>query len=219
MLQPATITFLEKLAKNNDKQWFDKHRDDYQLAKEDYELFVSEVLEGLAVAEPVFKEQVAKNCVFRIFRDVRFSKDNTPYKAHFGAFFSKGGRKYPGAGYYFHLEPGGKSFAGGGLWVPEAPLLKAVRQEIDYNFEEFKKIVDDKKFKKVFGSVNGEQLKTLPQGYTIDNPAIEYLKMKSFTVSCNIKDEDIAGKGLAKKVNEVFTTMRPFVDFLNKAVD
>ena len=219
MLQPATITFLEKLAKNNNKPWFDKHRDDYQLAKDDYEAFFAEVLEGLSSTEPVFKDHIAKDCIFRIFRDVRFSKDKTPYKAHFGAFFSKGGRKYPGAGYYFHLEPGGKSFAGGGLWVPEAPLLKKVRQEIDYNFEEFKKIVDDKKFKKLFGSVNGEQLKTLPQGYTTDNPAIEYLKMKSFTVSCNIKDEEIAGKGLVKKVNEVFTTMRPFVDFLNKAVE
>ncbi len=219
MLQPATITFLEKLAKNNNKPWFDKHRDDYQAAKEDYEAFVTEVLEGLANIDPLFKEQKAKDCVFRIFRDVRFSKDKTPYKAHFGAFFSKGGRKYPGAGYYFHLEPGGKSFAGGGLWVPEAPLLKAVRQEIDYNFEEFKTIVGDKKFKKLFTQINGEQLKTNPQGYAEDNPAIEYLKMKSFTVSCNLADADVTGKGVVKKTMEVFATMRPFIDFLNRSVD
>ncbi len=218
MVQSTTISFLEKLAKNNNKPWFDKHRDDYQAAKEDYETFVTAVLTGLSVSEPVFKEQQAKDCVFRIFRDVRFSKDKTPYKAHFGAFFSKGGRKYPGAGYYFHLEPGGKSFAGGGLWVPEAPLLKAVRQEIDYNFKEFGGIVGDKKFKKLFGQINGEQLKTNPQGYTEDNPAIEYLKMKSFTVSCNIPDADIAGKGLVKKTMDVFTTMRPFIDFLNRSV-
>ena len=218
MLQTTTISFLEKLAKNNNKPWFDKHRDDYQAAKEDYEAFVAEILEGLAAIEPMFKEQVAKDCVFRIFRDVRFSKDKTPYKAHFGAFFSKGGRKYPGAGYYFHLEPGGKSFAGGGLWVPEAPLLKAVRQEIDYNFDEFSGIVGEKKFKKLFGQINGEQLKTNPQGYTEDNPAIEYLNMKSFTVSCNIPDSDIGGKGLVKKALEVYTTMRPFIDFLNRSV-
>ena len=218
MVRPTTISFLEKLAKNNNKTWFDKHRDDYQAAKEDYETFVAEVLDGLSVSEPVFKEQQAKDCVFRIFRDVRFSKDKTPYKAHFGAFFSKGGRKYPGAGYYFHLEPGGKSFAGGGLWVPEAPLLKAVRQEIDYNFKEFGGIVEEKKFKKLFGQINGEQLKTNPQGYTEDNPAIEYLKMKSFTVSCNIPDADISGKGLVKKTMDVFTTMRPFIDFLNRSV-
>src|SRR4051812_13218438 len=119
MLHAATFSFIEKLAKNNNKPWFDEHRNDYAAAKEDFESLVAEVLNGLAANEPAFKEQKAKDCIFRIFRDVRFSKDKTPYKAHFGAFFSKGGRKFPGAGYYLHLEPGGKSFAGGGLWVPE----------------------------------------------------------------------------------------------------
>ena len=215
MLQASTITFLQKLAKNNNKPWFDIHRDDYQAAKADYEALITEILAGLSVQEPLFKEQQAKDCIFRIFRDVRFSKDKTPYKAHFGAFFSKGGRKFPGAGYYFHLEPGGKSFAGGGLWVPEAPLLKAVRQEIDYNFDEFSNIIENKKFSSLFKKIDGEQLKTLPQGYTADNPAIEYLKMKSYTVSCKIPDADIVGKGVVKKAMDVFTTMRPFIDFLN----
>ena len=218
MLQANTVTFLQKLSKNNNKPWFDKHRDDYQVAKEDYEAFVSQLLESLSTSEPLFKEQQAKDCIFRIFRDVRFSKDKTPYKAHFGAFFSKGGRKYPGAGYYFHLEPGGKSFVGGGLWVPEAPLLKAVRQEIDYNFDEFSNIIKNKKFKTLFKKIEGEQLKTLPQGYAADNPAIEYLKMKSFTVSFNIPDTDVLGKGVVKKAMDVFTIMRPFIDFLNRSL-
>jgi len=218
MLQTATITFLEKLAKNNNKPWFDTHRDDYAAATEDFESLVTEILNGLAGTEPVFKEQKAKDCIFRIFRDVRFSKDKTPYKSHFGAFFSKGGRKFPGAGYYLHIEPGGKSFAGGGLWIPEAQLLKAVRQEIDYNFSEFKTIVEDKKFKKLFGAINGEQLKKLPHGYWEDNPAIEYLKLKSFTVGHNLEDKDVTGKGFIKKTAEVFTTMRPFIDFLNRAM-
>src|ERR1700679_1155921 len=135
MIQAGTITFLEKLSKNNNNPWFDAHRDEYATAKEDFEAAVAGILAGLAVSEPLFKEQKAKDCIYRIFRDVRFAKDKTPYKAHFGAFFSKGGRKFPGAGYYLHIEPGNKSFAGGGLWVPEAPLLKAVRQEIDYNFD------------------------------------------------------------------------------------
>ena len=218
MLQANTVTFLQKLSKNNNKPWFDKHRDDYQVAKEDYEAFVSQLLESLSTSEPLFKEQQAKDCIFRIFRDVRFSKDKTPYKAHFGAFFSKGGRKYPGAGYYFHLEPGGKSFVGGGLWVPEAPLLKAVRQEIDYNFDEFSNIIKNKKFKTLFKKIEGEQLKTLPQGYAADNPAIEYLKMKSFTVSFNIPDTDVLGKGVVKKAMDVFTIMRPCIDFLNRSL-
>jgi len=219
MVQPATLSFLEKLSRNNNKTWFDAHRDDYAAAKEDFETLVGGVLEALGGQEPMFKEQKAKDCIFRIFRDVRFGKDKTPYKAHFGAFFSKGGRKFPGAGYYLHIEPGGKSFAGGGLWVPEAPLLKAVRQEIDYNFADFKGIVENKKFKKVFSQINGEQLKKLPQGYTEDNAAIEYLKMKSFTVSHPLSDADVAGKGMAKKTMEVFNEMRPFINFLNRSLD
>src|SRR3954462_7481143 len=146
MLQPETIAFLGKLAKNNNKPWFDKHREDYAAAKEDHEEMVTSILAALSATEAVFKEQKAKDCIFRIFRDVRFSKDKTPYKAHFGAFFSIGGRKFPGAGYYLHTEPG-KSFIGGGLWQPEAPLLKAVRQEIDYNYDDFRKIIENKTFK------------------------------------------------------------------------
>lgn len=218
MLQPSTLTFLGKLAKNNNKTWFDNHRHDYTAAKEDYEALITDVLAGLSVKEPRMKDLKAKDCVFRIFRDVRFSKDKTPYKAHFGAAMSPGGRKYPGAVYYLHIEPGGKSFAGGGLWMPETPLLKDVRQEIDYNFDEFKKIVNDKTFKKFFKNVEGERLKTLPQGYKEDNPAIEYLKMKSLTVGYGLDDKEISGKALGKKVVEVFTAMKPFIDFLNRTV-
>jgi uncharacterized protein (TIGR02453 family) len=215
MIQQFTLAFLEKLGKNNNKAWFDAHRDEYVTAKEDFEVAVDTILTGLAATEPLFKEQRAKDCIFRIFRDVRFSKDKTPYKAHFGAFFSKGGRKFPGGGYYMHMEPG-KSFIGGGLWHPEAPLLKGVRQEIDYNFEEFRGIIEDRKFKKLFKEINGERLKTLPQGYTEDNPAIEYLKLKDFTVGTELKDADLTSKGFAKKCLDAISTMRPFIDFLNR---
>ena len=157
--------------------------------------------------------------MFRIFRDIRFSKDKTPYKAHFGAYMSKGGRKYEGAGYYIHIEPGNKSFAGGGLWMPEPSLLKKVRQEIDYNFDEFKRILNDRSFKKYFRQLNGEQLKTLPQGYTADNPAIEFLRMKSFTMSHVFEDKDLTAKNFISKSANVFSEMRPLVDFLNRAMD
>jgi len=219
MLQAGTIKFLEKLSKNNNKLWFDEHRDDYAAAKADFETLVTGILEGIAAKEPAFKEQKAKDCIFRIFRDVRFSKDKTPYKSHFGAFFSRGGRKYPGAGYYLHIDPSGQSFAGGGLWLPEPPLLKAVRQEIDYNYDEFKKITEDKKFKKLFQTINGERLAKLPQGYAEDNPAIEYLKMKSFTVGRDLTVAEISGKSFAKSTVAIFGTMRPFIDFLNRPVN
>jgi uncharacterized protein (TIGR02453 family) len=218
MLQPATLAFLDKLAKNNNKVWFDANRNQYVAAKEDVEALAGEVLSGLAAHDDAYKEQKAKDCVMRIFRDVRFSNDKTPYKTNFGAGFSAGGRKSPGGGFYLHLEPGGKSFAGGGMWQPESPMLKAVRQEIDYNFREFSDIIEDKKFKKMFGKIEGEQLKKLPLGYAEDNPAIEYLKMKSFIVSYNFPDDELTKKGAAKKIIEVYTTMKPFIDFLNRAV-
>ena len=217
MLHINTVAFLSELADNNNKPWFDANRDRYTEAKEDYEILVGNVLAGLATLDPAFSEQKAKDCIFRIFRDVRFGKDKTPYKAHFGAYFSKGGKKFPGAGYYLHLEPGGKTFAGGGLWMPEPAVLKAIRQEIDYNFDEFTGIINNKKFKKLFPEVNGESAKKTPVGYTEDNPAIKYLKLKSFTVGHNIADKNITSKTLVKTALDAFTTMQPLVDFLNRA--
>jgi len=217
MLQAATIKFMEQIAKNNNKPWFEKHKDEYLAVKDDYEAFVTEVLDGLGNIDPVFKEMQAKNCIMRIYRDVRFSKDKSPYKTNLGAGFGMGGGKNSGSGYYLHVQPG-KSFAGGGMWQPEAPALKAIRQEIDYNFKEFSAIVNDKAFKKMFPQIDGEKLVKLPKGYTEDNPAIEYLKLKSFTVGAPITDADLVKKGAAKKVNDIFKTMKPFIDFLNKAV-
>lgn len=218
MLQQSTLTFLEKLSKNNNKPWFDEHRDEYEVVKQDFEQLVTGVLEGLAKDEPAFKEQKAKDGIMRIYRDIRFSADKTPYKTNLAAGFSKGGRKSPAAGYYLHIEPNGKCFAGGGVWQPEPALLKAVRQDIDYNFDEFSKIINDKKFKKIFKELEGEKLKKVPQGYSEDNPAIEYLKMKSFIVGYNFPDSDVTRKGFVKSINEVFTTMKPFIDFLNRAI-
>jgi uncharacterized protein (TIGR02453 family) len=219
MLSAATISFLEEIAHNNNKPWFDANRDRYVAAKEDFEIMVTDLLKGLAKLEPAFAEQKAKDCIFRIFRDVRFGKDKTPYKPNFGAYFSKGGKKFPGAGYYLHVEPGGKTFAGGGLWMPESPILKAVRQEIDYNFDEFKLIVEDKKFKKVFSEMTGESAKKAPTGYTEDNPAIKYIKLKSFVVSNNITDKEIQSKTFVKTVTDTFTTMQPLIEFLNRGAE
>lgn len=218
MLQEKSLSFIKSLAKNNNKAWFDKHRDEYQVCKEDFEEFVTALIGHMAKSEPEFAELKAKDAIFRIFRDVRFSKDKTPYKAHLSAALSKGGRKFAGAGYYIHIDPG-KSMAGGGLWMPEAPLLKAVRQEIDYNFKEFKQIIGKPAFRKMFGDIEGDRLKTLPRDYNADNPAAEYLKMKSFVASHKFGDEDLTSKNLVKKVGDVFTTMKPFIDFMNRSLD
>lgn len=216
MLQPATLDFLRKLSKNNNKPWFDEQRDVYDVARKDFAAFADKLLKEMTALEPALGTQSAKDCVYRIFRDVRFSNDKTPYKSHFGAFFARGGRKWDGAGYYLHLEPG-KIFVGGGLWMPQAPLLKAVRQEIDYHFDDFRQIIEDKKFKKTFPKIDGEALVKAPQGYDPVNPAIEFLKKKSFTTGHKMEDADLTAKDAIKKVMGVYATLKPFIDFLNRS--
>lgn len=138
MLQPATLNFLKSLKKNNSKEWFDKNRKAYETAKGDFAGFVQEVINQFSKKEPAVSGMLAKNCMFRINRDVRFSKDKSPYKTNMGAYINPGGKKSILGGYYFHCEPG-QAFMGGGLWMPMPPELSKIRQEIDYNFADFKR--------------------------------------------------------------------------------
>lgn len=218
MLQSSTVDFLKQLTDTNTKEWFETNKKLYDAAKKDHEAYVNEVLQAMMEREEGFSGQKVKDCVFRIFRDVRFSKNKTPYKTNFGAVFAKGGKKTPGAGYYVHLEPG-KSFVGGGIWNPENDVLKKIRQEVDYNLQEFESILKEKNFSKLFKSIDGEKLKKAPQGYDEANPAIDYLKMKSFTVGTAISDADVLGKNFTDKTLTIFTAMKPFIDFLNRSVE
>ncbi len=219
MLATATEKFIRQLCLHNHKEWFDAHKTDYLAAKTDFEQLVQQLLDGLAVQDATMAALQVKDCVFRIYKDVRFSKDKTPYKTHMGASFQAGGKKSVKAGYYFHYEPGGHSFAGGGLWMPAAPELKKVRQEIDYNFDELQEIISGKQFKKYFGKPEGDTLKNAPQGYTADNPAIELLKLKSFIVMHPLTDERCTQPGLAKEILKVFAAMQPLLVFLNRALE
>jgi uncharacterized protein (TIGR02453 family) len=219
MLQPGTIAFLQKLAKNNNKVWFDAHREEYQQAKKDFEDFTEALISQMKNFDPSLHDVHAKDCVFRIFKDVRFAKDKVPYKANFAAAISKNGRKFSGAGYYIHIEPNGKSMLGGGMYMPEAPQLKALRQEIDYNFKEFKGLLGAAAFKKHFKGVEGEKLKKPPQGFDAENPAIEYLKMKSLIVMKPLDDATLSEKAFLKNCVAAFSAMKPFMDFLNRAQD
>lgn len=215
MLQKNTLKFLKDLKEHNTKEWMDEHRKIYETAKQDYESFVGSLIPILAKYEPAIGDLTPKQCTFRINRDIRFSQDKSPYKTNFGAAFSRQGKKLPDAGYYFHLEPG-QSFVGGGIWMPDGPLLKKIRQEIDYNFSEFERIVTAKSFKKMFGEIDGEKLKKAPQGYDESNPAIEYLKLKSFTVGTSIPDKELTSSSLLNTCEKVFGEMKPFIDFLNQ---
>jgi uncharacterized protein (TIGR02453 family) len=220
MLQSSTIKFLQRLKKNNNRPWFEANRKSYEAAKTDYSSLVDTLIAGIAKFDAPIGELKAKDCMFRINRDVRFSKDKSPYKTNMGASFSGGGKKADEAGYYFHCEPGA-SFVGGGIYMPQAPTLAKIRQEIDYNFDAFKKITDNKSFKKYFpkGLEVSDMLSRPPKGYDESNPAIHYLKMKSFFVSAPFADTALVEKNTSKEIIKAFEVMKPLIDFLNHAVE
>lgn len=222
MFKPATILFLKNLKKNNNKPWFDQNKEKYLIARADFENFIAALLQKMIAFDADLKELEPKKCLFRINRDVRFSKNKTPYKINMSASFSKGGKKSVYADYYFHFEPGGNSYAGGGIWMPESVDLKKVRQEIDYNFPEFNKIINAASFKKTFGTLEraeGQVLVNIPKGYEIDNPAAHYLKLKSWVAIHSIADEKLLRPGLVNQVAQSFRSMHPFIQFLNRSFD
>jgi len=222
MLQKHTIKFLKDLKNNNDRLWFEAHRDEFEKAKIDFELFVEKTISVLGKTNPALANLVAKECIFRIYRDVRFSKNKDPYKAHFSASLKEGGKKSTLCGVYIHIEPGGEwgSFIGGGFWHPEAAHLKKIRQEIEYNHLEFFKIIENKKFKTMFGElVQEHKLKRLPKGLEPGHPAEEFLKLNSFLVTHPIETKDITSAQLLKSISESYKTMLPLLNFLNRALD
>jgi uncharacterized protein (TIGR02453 family) len=220
MLQASTIKFLKDLKKNNNKPWFDLHRNQYEAAKADFVDFIQLMIDKHGKKDPGISHLKAKECIFRINRDIRFSKDKSPYKTNFGAFINTGGKKSMLAGYYFHLEPG-QSFTGGGVWQPMPPALKKLRQEIDYNFKEFQKIITTKKFRSVYGGLSQDddiRLSRIPKGYDESNPAAGFLKLKSFVAMTELPDTDLTSKTLEKKTLEAYEALSPLVDFLNRGL-
>ncbi|MEO6456154.1 MAG: DUF2461 domain-containing protein [Ginsengibacter sp.] len=221
MFKQSTIQFLKTLEKNNNKIWFDEHRNIYLEAKKDYENFVSALIKKISLFDQDIKELQVKDCTFRINRDIRFSKDKTPYKINMGASLNRGGKKSIYAGYYFHLEHGNKSFAGGGLWMPMPPELKKVRQEIDYNFNEFTGVLNSKEFITHFNKIattDDVKLINLPRGYEKTNPASDYLKLKSFIAIKKISDAELTMPSLIIKTSKAFEALKPFITFLNDAL-
>lgn len=220
MIDKKTLDFLGKLKKNNNRDWFEKNRDKYEAARADVEKNVAAILDELRrFDKQIPGDLVAKKCMFRIYRDVRFSKDKRPYKNNMGAYIQPGGKKEIGAGYYLHIEAGG-AFLAGGMWQPMPPELAKVRQEIDYNFSDFKKIIGNKAFRKFFGDLGQEdKLSREPKGYPKDHPGIEYLKLKSFVVSADLTDKEITSKNFTKKAAEIFKAMLPLNTFLRRSLD
>jgi uncharacterized protein (TIGR02453 family) len=212
------LKFLKDVAKHNNRDWFEKNKPKYLEAKlsfEDFlEAFHNELLkfdDGLAGLNP-------RKLGFRIYRDVRFSKDKRPYKVNMGAGFSPGGKMMQEPGYYIHIEPGNKSFLAAGLYMPDSANLAKVRQEIDYNSKNFLKILTDKKLKKYFNGLDDfDKVKTAPKGYPKDHPHIDLLKNKSFIASHHFTDVEVKNKKFVFKVAEVSKAIKPLNDFLREA--
>lgn len=222
MLGKSTISFLSGLAKNNNREWFEKHRSDYDLVKTDFQNLVINVLEAHQKQDEDLAPLTVKDCLFRINRDIRFAKDKSPYKSNIAASMSKGGKKSHFAGYYIHIEPG-KSFVGGGIWVPMPPETKKIRQEIDYSFSEFNKIIGTTAFKKNYPEgleISAEiQLTNIPKGYEKDNPAAEFLKMKSWIATHNLTDVELTSKDLTRQILSAFKALQPLIKFLNRSLE
>lgn len=214
----TTIDFLKKLKNNNNKDWFEKNKHQYLAAKEEFERFVDKLIKGLAKADKrISPELKAKDCTFRIYKDVRFSKDKTPYKTNMGASINPGGRKSMEAGYYFHLEPGA-CFLAGGVYMPEPEMLGAIRQEIDYNPKPLLKILNSASFKRYFKGFDVEdKLKTAPKGFEKDHQHIELLKNKHFIVSYKLNDKELLSEDFDKKVLAGFKAMQPLLSYLREA--
>jgi uncharacterized protein (TIGR02453 family) len=218
-MKTTILSFLELLQENNNREWFQANKIEYDRAKTEFEAFINSLIPAIAKFDDSVNLLTAKECIFRIFRDVRFAKDKSPYKTNFGAFMAKGGRKNHGPGYYFHLQPG-ESFLSGGVWMPSPDVMKKIRQEIYYNVNEFKGILNDKEFKKYFSGIDDwDRQKLAPREYPKDFPDIDLLKNRSFTVSHKLSEKLVDNEKLFDYAVRIYKIMKPYNAFLAKAIE
>ncbi len=220
MLKDKVLPFLSDLHANNNKDWFTKNKSRYQEAHSDFSEFVDELIPYLAQTDPALNGLLAKDCVYRIYRDVRFSHDKTPYKTHFGAYIAPGGRKSNKAGFYLHIEPSGKSITGGGIYMPEPAVLKALRTEFYQVPEELIEIIEAPEFKKYFNGLWDEnKLKLAPKGFPKDFEHIELLKYKSYIATGELSKADISSPSLSEKLVAIHKAMYPLGRLINTIID
>ncbi len=221
MITRPTLDFLASLKTHNNREWFEAHRTLYQQATADFFDTVARLVQSIAQFDPAIAELMPdpKSCIMRIYRDVRFSKDKTPYKTGLFAYVSAGGRKGPLAGYYLHLEPGA-SFAGGGLYMPEAPVLARTRAAIDSRFDEWSAIVTTPDLLATFpdGVLPSGATKRAPKGFDESNPAIRYLRFKGYYTQRFFSDEEVTDDGFVGQLGICCQAVMPMVAFLNSAI-
>ncbi len=215
LISKDSFRFLEQLKLNNNKPWFEKNRPVYERARAEYLTFITKLVAGIRQIEWIPDREPAKY-VLRIYRDIRFSKDKTPYKSHFSSIIERGpeNRKCP---LYLQIQPG-RSLMGGGIWDPPTEILKKIRQEIDYNSAALKKIIHSKEFIKYFGKISGSRLARPPKGYEADNPNIELLKFKQLYVERNFDDDLVLSKQLIPEILKSYKAALPFFHFFDAAM-
>lgn len=220
MLSKDTLQFLDDLRVNNNRDWFLENKKRYEAFKKDYQQLVSDLLNVMKPLDPSLEMLEVKNCTFRINRDIRFSKDKTPYKSHLGIWLSSGAKGMNRSGYYIHLE-NGSSFIAGGLYCPEAEDLKKMRKEIAFFYEDLEAILNENDFKKEFKDFDRDEKNTLknpPRGYEKDHPAVDLLKLKSFESSQKIDFSAASKKDFVTTISKKLILLKPLNDFINRAL-
>lgn len=216
-IKTTTLNFLSKLEINNNRDWFNENKNLYVEAQKNFITVVDDIIQGISNFDSSVQKLEAKNCVFRIYKDTRFSKDKTPYKTNMGASLAeKGTKTLSHAGYYIHLQPG-QSFLAGGVYMTETANLKLIRQKISDESEEFLNILNNKNFKKNL-ELRGDRLVKVPQGFDKEDPMADYLKYKQFTVFHQLTDDDVLDKKFVEKAVKIFKEIYPFNQFLNEAL-
>lgn len=222
MLNPETLEFFRELRENNHKEWFDQNRNRYEKVKKDYHRLVEKLLLRMQKFDPSLAHLQIKDCTFRINRDIRFSKDKTPYKTHRSIIMSPHGKRMEYAAYYVHLDEKEGSFAGGGIYMPGSEALKKIRTEISAFHEDFEKILADKDFVQTYDGLDREEKMVLtrpPKGYRADHPAIELLKFKSFTASATLSKKWLSDPRGIDEVVEILKKVKPLNDFINRGLE
>jgi uncharacterized protein (TIGR02453 family) len=213
-LSPSLLAFLRDLRVNNTREWFAENKSRYELVKKEFDAWTSELISEFADFENM-DGVLLKHCSYRIYRDVRFSKNKEPYKTWFSASFSEGGRKSGLMDYYVHIEPNGASFLGGGMYSPTPEQLAAFRQEVDYNAAGLRKIIKDPTFAGIFGEEVGESLVRIPKGFEADHPEAELLKKKQLFFWKKYTDQQVASPDFTQQLISDAKVLKPFLDFLN----
>ncbi len=213
----ATLAFLKDLAANNQRDWFQANKKAYDQSRSEIVQLCSDVIQELANFDHSVIDIVPTKAVFRIYRDTRFSANKTPYKNNQGFWLTPGNVKDSIAGYYVHIQPG-ESFVAAGIYMPLSPELNAIRQELNFNHSDLRKILDKKVFRETWGDLMDDKLKSMPRGFEKDHPAADLLKYKSFVVSQKLSDKEIVSAEIAKKIAETLSIGIPLVKFINEAI-